>query len=48
MSVTGGSDFWFEGSFSEFNLLAAGFSLEGGRWGGTIYNAEGVKVGTYW
>jgi RHS repeat-associated protein len=47
VTVTGGSPFWFGGSFNQFSAFAAGFSLSGGSLSGTIYNSQGKAVGTY-
>jgi RHS repeat-associated protein len=43
----GGTPFWFTGSWNEFQGFAQGFTLEGGPFSGTIYNAAGQEVGTY-
>jgi hypothetical protein len=45
--VTGGRDFSFPGSWSEFQGFAAGFTLDGSEFSGVIYNAAGQAVGTY-
>lgn len=50
VNIDGGTPFWFESAFNEFAALkafAAGYRLEGGMWGGTIYNAAGDRVGSY-
>jgi RHS repeat-associated protein len=51
VDIEGGSDFWFMGGpineFGQFKAFAAGFTLEGGMWGGDIYNAAGTRVGSY-
>ena len=43
----GGTPFWFTGGWNEFEGFAQGYTLEGGPFSGTIYNAAGQAVGTY-
>jgi RHS repeat-associated protein len=51
INIEGGSPFWFEGGsnneFGQLKAWAAGYEFRGGMWGGDIYNAAGVWVGSY-
>lgn len=51
VQIEGGSDFWFMGGpineFGQLKAWAGGFDFRGGMWGGDIYNAAGVWVGSY-